>query len=97
MTIGLLAMGPCGQALAARVVSLDQCADQYVLALAPRQAIAGLSHRADDSDSHLRHQAEGLPQRRVTAEGVLAARPTLVVRYWGGDARLEETLARRGC
>ncbi|NBB15362.1 ABC transporter substrate-binding protein [Caulobacter sp. SLTY] len=85
-----------GEALAARVVSLDQCADQYVLALAPRKAIVGLSHRADDADSHLRDLAKGLPQRRVTAEGVLAARPTLVVRYWGGDARLDEVLAKRG-
>jgi iron complex transport system substrate-binding protein len=85
-----------GQAFAARVVSLDQCADQYVLALAPRETIVGLSHRADDADSHLRDLARGLPQRRVTAEGVLAAQPTLVVRYWGGDTRLEESLARRG-
>ncbi|HYE45478.1 MAG TPA: ABC transporter substrate-binding protein [Caulobacter sp.] len=84
------------EAAAARVVSLDQCADQYVLALAPREAIVGLSHRAEDADSHLRDLARGLPQRRVSAEGILAARPTLVVRYWGGDARLDQALSRRG-
>mgnify|MGYP001809751018 CR=1 FL=1 len=85
-----------GEAMAARVASLDQCADQYVLALAPHSSIVGLSYRADDSDSHLRDLAKGLPQRRVTAEGVLAARPTVVVRYWGGDARLDEVLTKRG-
>ena len=31
------------------VVSLDQCADQYVLALAPRADIKGLSYRARPS------------------------------------------------
>jgi iron complex transport system substrate-binding protein len=79
-----------------RVVALDQCADQYVLALSPRETIVGLSDRADDADSHLRALAKGLPQRRITTESILAARPTLVVRYWGGDARLETALATHG-
>jgi len=79
-----------------RVMSLDQCADQYVLALSPREAIVGVSARADDRDSYLRAKAAGLPQRRATAEAVLAARPDVVVRYWGGDARLTDALQRRG-
>lgn len=37
---------PAGAWAAPRVMSLDSCADQYVLALAPREAIVGLSHRA---------------------------------------------------
>ena len=74
-----------------RVVSLDQCADQYVLALASRADIAGLSYRAVDADSYLGSQARGLPIRRASLESVLAARPDVVVRYWGGD----ELLARR--
>ena len=81
---------------APRVMSLDQCADQYVLALSPREAIVGVSPRVDDRDSYLRAQAAGLPQRRASAEAVLAARPDVVVRYWGGDARLTATLERRG-
>ena len=81
---------------APRVMSLDQCADQYVLALSPREAIIGVSPRVDDRDSYLRAQAAGLPQRRASAEAVLAARPDVVVRYWGGDARLTTTLERRG-
>ena len=79
-----------------RVLSLDQCADQYVLALIPRQAIVGLSHRAGDADAYLRDAARGLPRRRPSYEAVLAARPDVVVRYWGGDAQLVRALQQRG-
>ena len=79
-----------------RVLSLDQCADQYVLALSPRTDIVGLSTRATDYDSYLAASAVGLPIRRATLESALAARPTIIVRYWGGDARLVTDLAHRG-
>ena len=95
MLAAALALAGPAQA-APRVMSLDQCADQYVLALSPREAIVGVSPRVDDRDSYLRAQAAGLPQRRASAEAVLAARPDVVVRYWGGDARLTTTLERRG-
>jgi iron complex transport system substrate-binding protein len=75
---------------------LDQCADQYVLALSPRAAIVGLSPRADDADSRLRAQAAGLPKRRATLEAALAARPDVVLRTWGGDPRLLAALRARG-
>ncbi len=79
-----------------RVVSLDQCADQYVLALAPREAIAGLSKRADDPDAWLRDQARGLPLKRATLEALSSTRPDLVVRSWGGDERMVRALEARG-
>ncbi len=79
-----------------RAYSLDQCADQYVLALSDRADIVGLSRRATKADSYLRANARGLPLRRATSESVLAARPAVVVRYWGGDARLLADLRRRG-
>jgi len=79
-----------------RVMSLDSCADQYVVALAPRETIVGVSPRADAPDSFLRAKAAGLPQRRTTLEAVLGARPDVVVRQWGGDARLTAAMARRG-
>jgi iron complex transport system substrate-binding protein len=86
-----------GEAVAApRVMSVDSCADQYVIALSPRDAIVGVSARADDPDSYMRDQARGLPVRRATTETVLALKPDVVVRYWGGDARLTEALTRRG-
>lgn len=79
-----------------RVMSLDSCADQYVLALAARETVVGVSPRADAPDSFLRAKAAGLPQRRTTIEAVLGARPDVVVRQWGGDARLTAAIARRG-
>jgi iron complex transport system substrate-binding protein len=79
-----------------RVYSLDQCADQYVLALSPRADIVGLSTRALNGDSYLRAEAGGLPEHRATTESTLAARPDLVVRQWGGDERLAQALTRRG-
>jgi iron complex transport system substrate-binding protein len=78
------------------VLSFDQCADQYVLALSPRETIAGVSTRADDADSRLRALAGGLPRTRVDLETALAARPEVVVRFWGGDPRLLRALERRG-
>ena len=85
-----------GPVAAQRVMSLDSCADQYVLALAPRAAIVGVSPRAEAPDSFLRAKAAGLPKRRTTLEAVLGARPDVVIRQWGGDARLTATLDRRG-
>ncbi len=87
-----------GRAAAApiRVFSLDQCADQYVLALSPREAIVGLSPRVGDDDSYLRDRSAGLPRRRASPEAVLAARPDVVVRYWGGDPALVRAIERRG-
>ena len=79
-----------------RVLSLDQCADQYVLALANPEDIAGVSPRADDNDSWLRDQVRDAPRVRATLEGVSAARPDMVVRYWGGDPRLVGALESRG-
>jgi len=81
---------------APRVYSLDQCADQYVLALSPRAAIVGLSRRAANRDAYLAAEAGDLPRRRATTEAVLGARPDVVVRYWGGDDRLAADLGRRG-
>lgn len=81
---------------APRVLSLDQCADEYVLALSPRQSIVGISTRADDADSLLAARARGLPMRRVDLETALSTRPQLVVRTYGGDARLVRALESRG-
>ena len=81
---------------APRVFSLDQCADQFVVALAPRDAIVGVSPRVLDADSYLRAQAVGLPRRRASSEAILATRPSVVVRNWGGDRRLTRLLTREG-
>lgn len=78
-----------------RVLSLDQCGDQYAMALSPDATLA-LSPRADDPDSWMR--AEGARHRRVrpTLEAAIAFQPDVVVRYWGGEPRLLAALERRG-
>jgi iron complex transport system substrate-binding protein len=78
-----------------RVLSLDQCADQYVLALAP-DARLFLSPRADDPDSWMSGAARGRPRVRATLEAAAGVRPQVVVRYWGGDPRLLAALEKRG-
>ena len=94
LVAGLAAVA--GPAAAQRVMSLDSCADQYVLALAPRATIVGVSPRAEAPDSFLRARAAGLSKRRTTLEAVLGARPDVVIRQWGGDARLTAAMSRRG-
>ena len=92
-----VALAGVGAASAApRVLSLDQCADQYVLALGARGDIVGLSPRARNADSWLADRAVGLPILRADAESALAARPGLVIRYWGGEPKLLSVLRRRG-
>jgi iron complex transport system substrate-binding protein len=96
-----LLLAGCGSSLsedegdALRVLSLDQCADQYVLALGDGHELA-LSPRADDPDSWLRAEAAGHRRLRPTLESVVAYAPDVVVRYWGGDARLLARLERQG-
>lgn len=92
--IGLLASAAC--AAPPRVMALDQCADQYVLALAPHDAIVGVSPRVDNNDSYLRELADGLPRRRASAEAILAAQPQVLVRLWGGSEGVLRQAAARG-
>ncbi|MEZ5946290.1 MAG: ABC transporter substrate-binding protein [Hyphomonas sp.] len=70
-----------------RVVSLDYCADQFVLGLADREQILAVSKDAEKPFSFLRARAAGIPKVRAAAEDVIALKPDLVVRSWGGDAR----------
>lgn len=93
--LAAMALAPVSALAAPRVMSLDSCADQYVLALAPRETIVGLSYRAVSSDSYMRDRAGGLPLRRATFESLVAARPDVVVRLWGGDARLSKALEKK--
>ena len=88
------AAGPEGPAR--RIVSLDYCADQYVLGLADRSRILALSPDAAESFSYLRATAAGMPTIRPRAEQVLALRPDLVVRSYGGGPRIRALLERAG-
>jgi iron complex transport system substrate-binding protein len=85
---------PTAWAAPQRVVSLDYCADQFVLALADRDQIAALSRGSQRDDSYYRDRARGIRQTRGTLEEVLALRPDLVIRSWGGPWDAEQVYGR---
>lgn len=63
-----------------RVMSLNVCTDQLVLALAKPERIVSLSMLSDDPDfSYLRAEARAFPKNAGVAEEVLIARPDVVV------------------
>ena len=68
------------------VVSLDYCADQFVLGLADPDQILGVSHGADKPHSHLREKAADFRKIRSTTEDVIALNPDLIINHWGADA-----------
>ncbi|WP_156950303.1 ABC transporter substrate-binding protein [Hyphomonas neptunium] len=78
------------------IVSLDYCADQFVLALADREQILALSKDSERAFSHLREKAAGIPKVRAAAEDVVALAPDVVVRSWGGDVRALSLYQRFG-
>ncbi len=81
---------------ASRIVSLDYCADQFVLGLADRERILALSPDAGKDFSYLRAEAAGLPTVRPRSEDVLALQPDLVVRNYGGGPRAAAFFERAG-
>ncbi|MGD9979723.1 MAG: ABC transporter substrate-binding protein [Hyphomonadaceae bacterium] len=91
-----LACATAAQAEPRRIVSLDYCADQFVLALADRDQIAALSVGSLRDDSYYRSRARGVRRTRGALEDVLALRPDLVVRNWGGPWDAEQVYARFG-
>jgi iron complex transport system substrate-binding protein len=63
-----------------RIVSLNLCADEYLIALADRDQIAGLTFNAVNPDmSTVAEEARGLPLVKGSAEEVLVLKPDLVV------------------
>ena len=63
-----------------RIVSLNLCADQYLLALAdPSQIVALTRFARDPAMSAVADQAKALPVSRGSAEDVLMLRPDLVI------------------
>ena len=79
-----------------RVISLDYCADQYVLKMLPRNRILAVSTDAGKLFSYLREHAAGIATVRSTAEDVLMRAPDLVVRSYGGGPRITALLESAG-
>ncbi|MEG3177129.1 ABC transporter substrate-binding protein [Sphingomonas sp. RB3P16] len=79
------------QAAPRRIVSLNMCADQLLVALADRGQIAGLTEWARDPElSAVAVTARSLPFTHRSVEEVLALRPDLVV---DAPPRLKQALA----
>lgn len=75
-----------------RIVSLNLCADQYLLALADPEQIAALTQFSRDPQmSAEARKARNLPISRGSAEDVLALRPDLII---ASPTRRSETMAR---
>ncbi len=70
-----------------RIISLDFCADQYVLKLVDRDRILAVSPDADADFSYMRDSAAGLRKVRPVAEDALILAPDLVVRSYGGGPK----------
>lgn len=79
-----------------RIVSLDYCADQYVLRFAGPERILAVSPDAERDFSYMRERAAGLPTVRPVAEDVIVLQPDLVVRSYGGGPRAAAMFARAG-
>ncbi len=62
----------------------------------PRAQVLALSNHANLPDSNFRDRAKGLPRVRPSLEAVLALHPDMVIRTWGGDAKLIQALQRYG-
>ncbi len=66
------------------VVSIDYCADQFVLKLLPRERILAVSPDAGEHFSYMRDSAAGLPRVKPRSENIIALQPDLIVRSYGG-------------
>lgn len=79
-----------------RIISLDYCADQYVLRLSPRKDILAVSPDAGKTFSYMRGHAKGLRQIRPRAEDILVLQPDLVIRSYGGGPYVTAFIERTG-
>jgi len=78
-----------------KIISLDYCADQYVLAMADADQIMALSMAAGSDYSFFKDRAAGLPKFHATVDEVLYLRPDVAVQSWQTHVRMPE-LTRRG-
>lgn len=90
-----LAAAPASQG-PVRIVSLDVCADQFVLKFVEAERILAVSPDAEKDFSAMARAARGVPVVRPFAEDVLVLRPDLVVRSYGGGPGAAAFFERAG-
>jgi iron complex transport system substrate-binding protein len=97
LAFALLVTAAPAAAAPQRVVSINLCADQHLVALADPGQIAALSPlAADPALSAVADRARAFPRIRPSAEAVLAKRPDLVIAgAWGGREAEAILRARR--
>ena len=98
-SLSLLACAQAGERGAGaprRIVSLDYCADQYVLKFADREDILALSPDAEKRYSYMRAEAVGIPTVRPRTADVLVLEPDLVVRTYGGGHDIANFMEKPG-
>src|SRR3546814_17123109 len=78
------------------VASIDFCADQMLLGLVPKDRIRAVSFEADSDTSFAVPRAHGLERLRPQLVDIVAARPAVVLRRYGGDARPDGQLRALG-
>ena len=78
------------------IVSLDYCADQYLLELASPHQITALSHDSQRSFSYHRKLAKNFPSVRPLIEDVLQLEPQAVIRTYGGGPNAQQMFERAG-
>ncbi len=88
--------GPSDPVIPQRIISLDYCADQYVLRFVERPRILAVSPDATRDFSYERAKAVGVPVVSPRAEDVVLREPDLVVRSYGGGPGVTALLERAG-
>jgi len=92
----LLPFGALSAADEPGLVSIDFCADQYLLALADRAEIQAVSFEAASPRSYYSARAKGLPTVTGAVEEILLMRPKMVLRTWRGGPRAQDIFERAG-
>ena len=90
------ALSPNETARPMRIVSLDYCADQFVLKFVDKDRILAVSPDAGKEFSYMRDAAKGVRVARPVAEDVIILKPDLVVRSYGGGPNAAAFFERAG-
>jgi iron complex transport system substrate-binding protein len=78
------------------VVSLDYCADQYVLGLADKSQILALTKGSIGADSFYKDRASDVPKFSATGPEVLALAPDVAIETWTANPNLKSLGSRVG-
>ena len=76
------------------IVSLDYCADQFVLLLSNKEQIIAVSKAAEDVYSFYRERAKGLVKTNSTIEEVIMLKPDVAVQTYTSAAHMGDMTKR---